>query len=146
MIDAHATTKASVGETMAGTITLSTISLTWIAPAPAAAHAAPTRPPIRACDELEGSPSHHVIRFQVIPPISAANTTVVVVADVATIPLAIVVATLSEMNAPTKFRQAENATATRGGIARVEIDAATALAVSWKPFVKSNASAVTITT
>ncbi len=36
----------------------------------------------------------------------------------------------------------------RGSIARVEMDVATTFAVSWKPFVKSNASAVatTITT
>ncbi len=36
-------------------------------------------------------------------------------------------------------------TATRGAIARVEIDVATAFAVSWKPLVKSNASAVATT-
>ena len=36
-------------------------------------------------------------------------------------------------------------TAARGDSARVEIDVATALAVSWKPFVKSNASAVATT-
>ena len=33
----------------------------------------------------------------------------------------------------------------RGAIARVEIEVATTLAVSWKPLVKSNASAVTTT-
>jgi hypothetical protein len=53
---------------MAGTITLLTIPPTWIAPAPTAAHAAPTRPPISACDELEGSPNHHVISFHAIAP------------------------------------------------------------------------------
>ncbi len=38
-------------------------------------------------------------------------------------------------------------TAIRGERARVETDVATAFAVSWKPFVKSNASATaTITT
>ena len=60
-------------------------------------------------------------------------------------PLAIVAATSSEMNAPAKFRTAARPTATRGGSARVEIDVATALAVSWNPFVKSNASAVPTT-
>ena len=54
-------------------------------------------------------------------------------------------ATASERNAPTKFSTAASATATRGDIARVEIDVATALAVSWKPLVKSNASAVATT-
>ena len=60
-------------------------------------------------------------------------------------PFAIVAATSSEMNAPAKFRIAARPTATRGGRARVEIDVATALAVSWNPFVKSNASAVPTT-
>ena len=40
-------------------------------------------------------------------------------------PLPIVAATFSEMNAPTKFRIAAIATATRGDSARVEIDVAT---------------------
>ena len=62
-----------------------------------------------------------------------------------TMPLAIVAATASERNAPTKLRIAASVTATRGAIARVEIDVATALAVSWKPLVKSNASAVATT-
>jgi hypothetical protein len=37
-------------------------------------------------------------------------------------------------------------TAIRGDSARVETDVATAFAVSWKPFVKSNPSATTTTT
>ena len=57
------------------------------------------------------------------------------------IPVATVAATFSEMNAPAKFSTAAIATAVRGDSARVEIDDATTLAVSWKPFVKSNASA-----
>jgi hypothetical protein len=60
-------------------------------------------------------------------------------------PEAIVAATSSERNAPTKFRTAARLTATRGFMARVEIDVATAFAVSWNPFVKSNASAVATT-
>ena len=54
-------------------------------------------------------------------------------------------ATASDRKAPTKFSVAARVTATRGAIARVEIEVATALAVSWKPFVKSNASAVATT-
>src|SRR5947207_5598312 len=49
------------------------------------------------------------------------------------------------MNAPAKFRAAERSTAKRGDIARVETDVAIAFAVSWNPFVKSNASAVATT-
>ena len=35
--------------------------------------AAPTSPPISACDELDGSPSHHVNRFHAIAPNSAGE-------------------------------------------------------------------------
>ena len=66
-----------------------------------------------------------------MPPASTAGLT---------IPLAIVAATLIEMNAPAKFRHAEMITATLGFSAPVAIEVAIALAVSWKPFVKSNAN------
>ncbi len=49
------------------------------------------------------------------------------------------------MNAPTKFRIAAIATATFGLSAPVAIVVAMALAVSWNPLVKSNASAVATT-
>ena len=62
-----------------------------------------------------------------------------------TIPLAIVAATASDRNAPTKFRLADIATATRGERARVDTEVAIAFAVSWKPLVKSKASAVPTT-
>ncbi len=67
------------------------------------------------------------------------------VADDGTIPLAIVVATAIEMNAPMKLSTAEIRTATIGLSAPVAIDVAIALAVSWKPLVKSNATAAAIT-
>src|SRR5438045_3162912 len=60
-------------------------------------------------------------------------------------PFATVAATASEMNAPAKFRSAASSTASRGDTARVEIDVATTFAVSWNPFVKSNASAAATT-
>src|SRR3954470_11395136 len=140
-----ATTNASTGEISAGTITLASRPLPSIAADPSAANAAPTRPPISACDELDGRPAHHVARFQAIAPTRPANTTEVVTAPASTIPEPMVAATFSEMNAPAKFRTADNPTANRGDIARVDTDVAIALAVSWKPFVKSNASAVTTT-
>ena len=59
--------------------------------------------------------------------------------------MATVAATLSEMNAPAKLSTEASAIAVRGDSARVEIDAATTLAVSWNPLVKSNASAVATT-
>src|SRR5207245_2708126 len=45
------------------------------APSPALVTPAPTRPPIKACDELVGSPRSHVIMSQRIAPTSAASTT-----------------------------------------------------------------------
>ena len=36
----------------------------WIEPQPAAATAAPAKPPIKVCDEEDGMPYHHVKRFQ----------------------------------------------------------------------------------
>lgn len=58
---------------------------------------------------------------------------------------AIVAATARERNAPTKFNTADSATAILGRKARVAMDVAMALPVSWKPFVKSKASAVATT-
>src|SRR3712207_827542 len=136
---------ASRGATSAGIMTFSTRPSPRIASGPAATNAAPATPPISACDELDGRPKYHVIRFQAIAPIRPAKTIVVVMTSASTIPFATVAATSSEMKAPTKFRTAASATAKRGDIARVEIDVATAFAVSWKPLVKSNASAVATT-
>ena len=84
-------------------------------------------------------------RFQAIAPIRPPKTIVEVIASADTMPLATVAATSSETNAPTKLRTADMATAARGDIARVEMLVAIALAVSWKPLVKSNASAVATT-
>ena len=75
-----ATVKARIGATMPGTMTFSTRPSPWIALAPLAAKAAPTRPPMSACDELEGSPKYQVARFHAMAPIRPANTTVVVTA------------------------------------------------------------------
>ena len=134
-----------IGATIAGTMTFSSRPSARTASAPCAANAAPTTPPMSACDELDGSPKYHVTRFQKIAPMSPAKITVVVTSSASTMPLATVAATFSEMNAPTKFRIAASVTAVRGASARVEIDVAIALAVSWKPLVKSNASAVATT-
>src|SRR5438067_9590290 len=66
--------------------------------------------------------------------------------DVLIRPPPTVFATFVELNAPTKFMMAAISTASRGDSARVETDVATALAVSWNPFVKSKPSATTTTT
>src|SRR5215210_5598170 len=139
------TTSASTGATSAGTTTFSTIPAPSTASGPSAANAEPTTPPISACEDEAGRPKYQVARFQAIAPTRPAKTIEGVTRSACTMPLAIVAATASDRNAPTKFSTAARPTATRGGIARVEIDVATALAVSWKPFVKSKASAVPTT-
>src|SRR5256885_12329966 len=48
------------------------------------------------------------------------------------------------MPAPTRLKTAASPTAARGDSARVEIDVAIALAVSWNPLVKSNMTATPI--
>src|SRR4051795_5656746 len=137
--------KGRTGAARRGTITLSMRPWPLTAEGPEATNAAPATPPMSACDELEGSPAHQVARFQAIAPMSPANTTVVVIAPASTMPPATVAATWSEMNAPTKFSVAAMRTAARGDMARVDTVVAIAFAVSWNPFVKSNASAVTTT-
>ena len=112
---------------------------------PTAAIIAPTMPPISACDELDGMPSSQVNRFQVMPPTKPANTNSRVTRPESTSPLAMVAATAVDRNAPTRFNDADSVTATFGLRAPLAIDVAMALPVSWKPLVKSNASAVITT-
>ena len=58
-----------------------------------------------------------------------------------------VCATLVDVNAPSEVHDRRDQRRPCAGCsARVETDVATALAVSWKPFVKSNASAIATTT
>src|SRR5919198_3283526 len=139
------TAKASVGATSAGIATLPTRPWASTAWDPLATNTEPTTPPISAWDELEGRPKYQVIRFQAIAPIRPPNTISGVTRSDCTTSLATVAATAREMNAPAKFRSAAYPTASRGGIALVEMVVATTLAVSWNPFVKSKASAVATT-
>ena len=97
---------------------------------PAAASVEPITPPMSACDELDGMPKSQVTRFQMMPPARPAATTGSVTSAVSTRPLAIVAATASERNAPTRLSRPDKATATRGGSAPVAIEVAIALPVS----------------
>jgi hypothetical protein len=65
-----------------------------------------------------------------MPPARPASTTVRVTKSVSTRPLAIVAATASDRNAPTRFSTPDSATAVRGPSAPVAIDVAMALPVS----------------
>src|SRR3954468_4116140 len=96
----------------------------------AAASAAPTRPPIRAWEDDEGSPKYQVIRFHAIAPISAAKTTCSPPGPDggSMMPLPTVAATLVEIRAPTRFITAARPNATRG--VRALVDTATAIALA----------------
>src|SRR5215218_3105323 len=140
-----ATRKARIGATTAGIRTLPISPSAITASKPTAATAEPTTPPISACEELEGSPKYQVTRFQAIAPIRPAKTIVGVITSALTTSLATVAATSIETKAPAKLSTAAIAIATCGRAARVEIEVATTFAVSWKPLVKSKASAVPTT-
>ena len=100
-----------------------------------AATAAPISPPISAWLDDDGMPSRHVIRFQTMPPTSAAATTIWPASPpgIVAIPDAIVFATAVPVSAPTKFAVADIRIAWLGRRARVDTDVAIAFAVSWKP-------------
>src|SRR5215472_5652904 len=99
---------------------------------PAAANAAPQRPPIKAWLELEGKPSHHVSKFQIIAP-SKAQMMMSDVSDTSlasTSPEEIVLATAVPAIAPKRFVTAAITTAWRGVRTLVETIVAIELAVS----------------
>src|SRR3954470_22525096 len=144
-IASPAVTSASTGATSAGITTFSSSPSNCTPPTPTAATVEPTTPPMSACELEDGRPKYQVARFHAIAPIRPANTICGVMTSASTMPDAIVAATASDRNAPTKFSDEAIATAARGPIARVEIDVATAFAVSWNPLVKSNARAVPTT-
>ncbi len=117
--------------------------------APTPTSVAPIRPPNRACDELDGSPSSHVSMFHVIAPMRPAKMIGGKMSGLSwssrIMPPEIVLATSVDRNAPTRLRLAAKRTATFGFNAPVAMGVAIAFAVSWKPLVKSKNSASTMT-
>src|SRR5258705_328514 len=94
--------KASVGAQTAGIRTLCTIPCHSTPCSPDWTSAAPTRPPISACDDEEGSPSHQVNRFQTIAPSTAASTVFSLARPESMIPLPTVFATAVVAKAPAR--------------------------------------------
>src|SRR5438034_2099772 len=116
-----------------------------IEPSPDLVIAAPASPPINAWELLEGMPSHHVIKFQQMAPMSAPNITAASTASAATIPVPTVWATWRPKNKNAmKLKNAAQITAYCGRSTRVETTVAIELAASCSPFKKSNASATKI--
>ena len=143
---AQAATPATTGETTAGSSTLSSTCSKCTPLDPAPTQTAPISPPNRACEELEGSPASQVARFHRIAPTSPAKIIAGVTRASSTMPPEIVRATSVDRNAPAILRTPLIRTAILGRSAPVAMEVAIAFAVSWNPFVKSNASAVTMTT
>src|ERR1017187_2751880 len=112
----------------------------------------PMSAPISACDELEGSPARQVTRFQAIAAASAATIIASETPPAGATRPPIVLATFVcntwiATTAPTRLSTADRPMASRAPRARVLMVVATALAVSWKPLVKSkpNATAMVMT-
>src|SRR3954464_14882449 len=126
IITANAITNPSSGESTSGRRTFSPSADHLKALTPACATTAPASPPTSACDELDGMPYHHVIRFQVIAPSSAARTTVCVTIAGSANPDAIVLATAVPVTAPTKLKIPAIITAVRTG--RTPVDTTVAIA------------------
>jgi hypothetical protein len=101
-----ATTNARTGASSAGIITFPANPSPSTASGPSATKAAPTIPPMSACDELEGRPKYQVIRFQAIAPTNPPNTISSVTSSVFTTSFATVAATSRDTKAPTKLRTA----------------------------------------
>src|SRR6476661_147576 len=112
---------------------------------PAPTSTAPISPPNNACEELDGSPNSHVVRFHRIAATSPAKIIVGVTSASLTMPPEMVLATSVDRNAPATFSTAAISTATFGLSAPVATEVAIALAESWKPLVKSKNNAVMIT-
>src|SRR5579875_3009699 len=98
-----ATAAAMNGERTAGMTTLLRIDEPLIAENPDTAAVAPMTPPTSACDELDGRPKNQVSTFQAIAPSRPEKITGSVTSAELTIPLAMVAATETDRNAPTRL-------------------------------------------
>ena len=92
-----------------------------IAPQPALATPAPTKPPTKACEDDDGMPNHQVMRFHEIAPLSAPKMTALSIISFEMIPLPTVSATCRPKNKKaTKLKNAAQTTAACGVSSRVE--------------------------
>ena len=139
------TQNPNIGEVNIGIITLSINVWTWTTLTPALTIAAPSKPPIRAWEELDGNPKSHVSKFQITAESKAQKITVNVIMSALTIPEPIVFATCVPVKAPINSRLAPKRTACLGDKTFVDTTVAIALAQSWNPFINSNTSAINTT-
>src|SRR5215204_1187462 len=110
-------------------------------PKPALATPAPAKPPISACDDEVGSPSHQVRKFQATAPTSPAKTTASETTAESTVLPTVLATAVWKTRKAMKLKNAAQMTAMRGVNTRVETTVAIEFAASWNPLVKSNTSA-----
>src|SRR5829696_6629458 len=110
-------------------------------PKPALATPAPAKPPIRACDDEVGRPSHQVMKFQAMAPTSPAKMTASLTTSGSTILPTVLATWVWKTRKAMKLKKAAQMTASCGVRTLVETTVAIELAASWKPLVKSNTSA-----
>jgi hypothetical protein len=103
---------------------------------PAWAIAAPAKPPISVCDELEGIPNHHVNKFHAMAAIRPETITVSVIYSWCTV-FEMVLATpwSLKIKKAAKLKNAAHSTAWKGVNTLVETTVAMELAASWKPLI-----------
>src|SRR5712691_4040582 len=139
-----ARTKPPTGESTMAALVLARPSQT-MALTPTLATPAPTSPPIRACELLDGMPSAQVMMFQAMAPASAPSTTCGSTMSAETMPVPTVCATCApKMRKATKLKKAAHTTACCGRKTRVDTMVAIEFAASCNPLRKSNASATMI--
>jgi hypothetical protein len=113
-----------------------------IARIPTRATAAPAYPPISACEDEEGIPKYHVIRFHTIAPTRPPKTTLESTMFTSIRPVPIVLATaVPNVKAAMKLKNAAQTTAASGVRTRVETTVAIEFAESCIPLMKSKVSA-----
>ena len=113
---------------------------------PAFATAAPTMPPMSACDDEVGSPRKNVKRLQRIAPTSAAKMRPIESTFWSTTSFAIALATwVPKIRNAAKLKNAAHDHREPGCQHPVDTTVAIELAASWKPLTKSNPSATRMT-
>ena len=127
-----AASAATITDTIAGIRILVSTPTKLTPSTPAPMMTAPTRPPNRAWEELEGRPTSQVRRFHRMAPTRPANMNSGPIATCCSLmsPPEMVWATSVERNAPMRFSVPAAMTAVRGFRAPVAMDVAIAFAVS----------------
>jgi len=100
---------------------------------PALAMPAPTTPPISACDDEVGRPSHQVVKFQAMAPTKPPNTTASLTTFGSMIVPTVLATWVRKTAKAMKLKKAAQTTANRGLSTLVETTVAIELAASWKP-------------